>query len=163
MRATIIIHDHGHDHHHDHHVHGPDCGHAHGPTIEQAAGVRSFRDGLALVAGIALRPCSGALFVLILTWQLGIAMAGVVGAFVMGLGTATVTVAVAVMAVWAREGAFAALPQGRVGRAIPVVELALGGVIAVAALGLLVAKPLTPQRGGRPALRAPGGPRKPAA
>jgi nickel/cobalt exporter len=102
------------------------------------AGVRGFSDGLALVAGIALRPCSGALFVLILTWQLGIAMAGVVGAFVMGLGTATVTVGVAAMAVWAREGAFAALPQGRVARAIPVVELALGGVIAAAALGLLV-------------------------
>ena len=90
------------------------------------------------MAGIALRPCSGALFVLILTWQLGIGMAGVIGAFVMGLGTASVTVAVAVMAVWAREGAFAFLPQDRVVRAIPVVELALGGVIAVAALGLLV-------------------------
>jgi ABC-type nickel/cobalt efflux system permease component RcnA len=142
-------HDHGHGHehhahhandHHSHdagHVHGPDCGHAHGPTIEEVEGVRSFRDALALVAGIALRPCSGALFVLILTWQLGIAMAGVVGAFVMGLGTAAVTIGVAVMAVWAREGAFAALPQGRVARAIPVVELGLGGVIAAAALGLL--------------------------
>lgn len=140
-------HDHDHQDHahhppvhatqHEDHVHGPDCGHAHGPTIEEVEGVRSFRDGLALVAGIALRPCSGALFVLILTWQLGIAMAGVVGAFVMGLGTASVTIAVAVMAVWAREGAFAALPQGRVARAIPVVELALGGVIAIAALGLL--------------------------
>jgi hypothetical protein len=41
------------------------------------------------------------------------------------------------MAVWAREGAFAALPQGRVARALPVVEVALGGLIAVAALGLL--------------------------
>jgi ABC-type nickel/cobalt efflux system permease component RcnA len=140
-------HDHGHEHnaHHDHghhghdtgHVHGPDCGHAHGPTIEEVEGVRSFRDALALVAGIALRPCSGALFVLVLTWQLGIAMAGVVGAFVMGLGTAAVTIGVAVMAVWSREGAFAALPQGRVARAIPVVELGLGGVIAAAALGLL--------------------------
>lgn len=137
-------HHHGHHHHHDHdqgqdgHVHGPDCGHAHGPTLEEVERVRSFRDGLALVAGIALRPCSGALFVLILTWQLGIAMAGVVGAFVMGLGTALVTIAVAVMAVWAREGAFAALPQGRVARAIPLVELALGAMIAAAALGLLV-------------------------
>jgi ABC-type nickel/cobalt efflux system permease component RcnA len=139
--AHGLRHDHDHGHkghaHDDHHVHGPDCGHAHGPTVEQVAEVRSFRDGLALVAGIAFRPCSGALFVLILTWQLGIAMAGVIGAFVMGLGTASVTVAVAAMAVWAREGAFAALPQGRVARAIPVVELALGGVIAVAALGLL--------------------------
>jgi nickel/cobalt transporter (NicO) family protein len=131
-------HDHGHGHAHDHgHGHGPGCGHAHGPTLEEVQGVRSFRDAAALVAGIALRPCSGALFVLILTWQLGIAMAGVIGAFVMGLGTASVTVAVAVMAVWTREGAFAALPQGRVGRAVPVLELALGGVIAAAALGLL--------------------------
>jgi ABC-type nickel/cobalt efflux system permease component RcnA len=130
-------HDHNQDHHADTHVHGPDCGHAHGPSIEQVAGVRSFRDAAALVAGIALRPCSGALFVLILTWQLGIGMAGVIGAFVMGLGTAAVTVGVAVMAVWAREGAFAALPQGRVAQAVPLVELVLGGMIAAAALGLL--------------------------
>ena len=101
------------------------------------ASISTFRDGVALVAGIAVRPCSGALFVLILTWQFGIAMAGVVGAFVMGFGTALVTVGVAVLAVWAREGAFAALPGGRIARAVPFVELALGGVIAVAALGLL--------------------------
>jgi nickel/cobalt transporter (NicO) family protein len=136
-------HDHGgHHHHHDHHHHdhddhGPHCNHAHGPTLDEVARVSGWRDGLALVAGIAIRPCSGALFVLILTWQLGIAMAGVIGAFVMGLGTAMVTVAVALMAVWAREGAFAALPTGRVAQAVPYVELTLGGVIAVAALGLL--------------------------
>jgi nickel/cobalt transporter (NicO) family protein len=142
-------HDHGHDHGHPHehghaqdhgqpHVHGPQCNHAHGPTLDEVASVTGWRDGLALVAGIAIRPCSGALFVLILTWQLGIAMAGVIGAFVMGFGTGLVTVGVALMAVWAREGVFAALPVGRVARAVPFVELALGGVIAVAALGLLV-------------------------
>ena len=136
-------HDHGHhDHDHGHeeghgHVHGPHCNHAHGPTLEEVSSISTFRDGVALVAGIAVRPCSGALFVLILTWQFGIAMAGVVGAFVMGFGTALVTVGVAVLAVWAREGAFAALPGGRIARAVPFVELALGGVIAVAALGLL--------------------------
>jgi ABC-type nickel/cobalt efflux system permease component RcnA len=135
---------HGHDHGHAHaqddhdHDHGPHCTHAHGPTIDEVAAISGWRDGLALVAGIAIRPCSGALFVLVLTWQLGIALAGVIGAFVMGLGTGLVTVGVALMAVWAREGAFAALPTARITRAVPFAELALGGVIAVAALGLLI-------------------------
>ena len=82
-------HDHAHDHHHGgpDHVHGPHCGHAHGPSLEEVAKVRTWRDGLALVAGIALRPCSGALFVLILTWQLGVALAGVVLALIGLLGS----------------------------------------------------------------------------
>lgn len=129
--------DHGHHHHHDH-DHGPHCNHAHGPTVAEVERVGSFREALALVGGIALRPCSGALFVLVLTWQLGIALAGVVGAFVMGLGTALVTVAAALMAVWAREGALSGLGAGRVARAMPVLQLALGSVIAVAAGGLLI-------------------------
>ncbi|MFN4202075.1 MAG: nickel/cobalt transporter [Tabrizicola sp.] len=129
--------DDDHDHHHDH---GPGCTHAHGPTLEAVAQVASFRDGLVLVAGIALRPCSGALFVLVLTWQLGIALAGIAGAFVMGLGTALVTVGAAVLSVWAREGAFLGLGTGRLARALPVVELAVGAAIAVAALGLLAGR-----------------------
>jgi ABC-type nickel/cobalt efflux system permease component RcnA len=132
---------HHHDHHthdHDHHDHGPHCNHAHGPTVEQVERIGGWRDGLALVTGIALRPCSGALFVLVLTWQLGIALAGVAGAFVMGLGTAMVTVAAALLAVWAREGAFAGLGSGGVAKAMPLVQLAVGAVIAVAAIGLLI-------------------------
>lgn len=139
-------HDHGHAHgHHDHqahqdhdHVHGPHCTHAHGPTVEEVERISGWRDGFALVAGIALRPCSGALFVLVLTWQLGIAAAGVVGAFVMGLGTALITVTAALMAVWAREGAFLGLGSDGVARAMPVVQLAVGAVIALAAGGLLI-------------------------
>lgn len=128
---------HGHDHHHHHHDHGPGCTHAHGPTVEQAERVASFRDGLALVTGIALRPCSGALFVLVLTWQLGIALAGIVGAFVMGLGTALVTVGSAALSVWAREGALQGFGNGRLAQVLPVVELAVGAAIAAAALALL--------------------------
>jgi ABC-type nickel/cobalt efflux system permease component RcnA len=102
------------------------------------AQVRGWRDAALLVGGIALRPCSGALFVLVLTWQLGIAAAGVIGAFVMGAGTAAVTVAVAALAVWAREGVLEGLGGGRWARTLPVLELAVGGAIALAALGLLL-------------------------
>jgi ABC-type nickel/cobalt efflux system permease component RcnA len=130
-------HHHDHHDHHDHHEHGPHCTHAHGPTLEEAASVTGWRDGVLLVAGIAARPCAGALFVLVLTWQLGIALAGVMGAVVMGLGTATVTVAVALMAAWAREGLLTGAGAGRLARAVPILELTLGAVIAVAALVLL--------------------------
>lgn len=130
-------HHHHHHHHHDHHDHGPHCTHAHGPTLAEVEAVGGWRDALALVAGIAIRPCSGALFVLIITFQLGIALAGVIGALVMGLGTALVTVTAALLAVWAREGALAGLGLGRFGRALPVIELAVGLVIAIAAIGLL--------------------------
>jgi nickel/cobalt transporter (NicO) family protein len=133
-------HDHSHDDNHGH-EHCATCGHAHGPTLEQVSSLTGWRDAMVLVAGIAMRPCSGALFVLILTWQLGIALAGVVGAFAMGLGTALVTTGVAALAVWAREGALAGLGAGkggaRMARALPVIELTAGGVIAAAAFGLL--------------------------
>lgn len=97
-----------------------------------------WRDAAALVGGIAMRPCSGALFILIITFQLGIALAGVVGALVMGLGTAVITVGAALMAVWAREGALSGLGLDRFSRALPVIELTLGAIIAIAALGLLI-------------------------
>lgn len=119
------------------HVHTANCSHAHGPTLEEVGRLGGWRDAAALVAGIAMRPCTGALFLLILTWQVGIGAAGVAGAFAMGLGTAAVTIAVAAMAVWAREGALASLAPGRVARALPVLELAVGATITAVALGLL--------------------------
>jgi ABC-type nickel/cobalt efflux system permease component RcnA len=125
-------HDHDHHHHHDAH-----CNHAHGPTLEQVTALTGWRDTAALIAGIAIRPCSGALFLLILTFQMGIAAAGIAGTFAMGLGTASVTVAVAVLAVWSREGLFATLGETRLARALPVVEMAAGAVVVVIAWQML--------------------------
>jgi nickel/cobalt transporter (NicO) family protein len=140
-RQDAYAHHHADDHpaaHDPHHVHGPECTHSHGPTLAEVEALGGWRDAVALVAGIALRPCSGALFVLIITFQLGIALAGVVGALVMGLGTALVTVAAALLAVWAREGALSGLGLGRFARALPVIELVVGAIIVFAATGLLI-------------------------
>ena len=115
------------------------CGNAHGPSPQQAAEVRSLRDAAALVAGIAIRPCTGALFVLILTWRMGIEAAGIAGAFAMGLGTATVTVAVALASVSLREGAFFALSSTTGARTVgPALELAAGALVALVAGQLLL-------------------------
>lgn len=136
-------HVHGHDGHgHAHsdtHTHDDacGCGHAHGPSLEQAAAVTSWRDAVVLVAAIAMRPCSGALFLLVLTFAMGIGWAGVAGAFVMGLGTAVVTVLSAALAFWAREGALIAVPGAGLARALPLIEVAVGAVIATVSLILM--------------------------
>jgi nickel/cobalt transporter (NicO) family protein len=126
--------DHGHTH-----VHGPDCSHAHGPSGADMERLHGWRDAAALIASIAIRPCTGALFLLILTWKMGIGAAGVAGAYAMGLGTSAVTLAVAAASVTMREGAFAAVGRSRgLAVALPALELAAGGFVALVAGGMLI-------------------------
>ena len=96
-----------------------------------------WRDVVALIAGIAMRPCFGALFLLILTWQFGIGMAGVAGVLAMRIGTAIVTVTVAGVAAVVREGALASLSGQSMIRILPWFEVFAGGLITVIALSLL--------------------------
>ncbi|WP_170379021.1 nickel/cobalt transporter [Ruegeria atlantica] len=131
-------HHHGHDHHHDHDV-CSDCGHRHGPSVEEVAQVGSLREALLLIAGIAARPCTGALFVLILTWQMGIAMVGIAGAFAMALGTAMVTTLVGWTSFGLRGGLLASASATRFASVLaPTIELVAGLTIAVIASGLLL-------------------------
>ncbi len=133
--------DHSH-HDHDHKGTGhicSDCGHAHAPTPAQAAAVTSWRDAVAVIAVIAARPCTGAIFLLILTYALGLFWVGIIGAFVMGIGTAALTAMVAFAAAGARESTLAQAASAKgTATLLAIAECGAGLLIALVALQLLV-------------------------
>ena len=97
-------HDHGH-HHHDHghdHVHDEHCGHCHGPEPADLAGPGGWRRGLAAILTVGIRPCSGAILVLVFALAQGLFWAGIAATFLMGLGTAMTVAIIAAIAVSAK-------------------------------------------------------------
>jgi nickel/cobalt transporter (NicO) family protein len=92
------------------HVHGFHChddhesawGHAHGPEPTMLAGAGGWRRGLAAVVAVGLRPCSGAIIVLIFALAQDLFWTGVGATLIMGLGTAATVAAIATVAVSAR-------------------------------------------------------------
>ncbi|TYL92089.1 nickel/cobalt transporter [Bradyrhizobium rifense] len=98
-------HDHGHAHaHHAHdHVHDEHCGHSHGPTPSELAGPGGWRRGFAAILTVGIRPCSGAILVLVFALAQGLFWAGIAATFLMGLGTAITVAAIAVIAVSAKD------------------------------------------------------------
>lgn len=98
-------HDHAHDHHHDDdegHALGHAWGHAHAPEPSELAGRDWLKRGLTAVVAVGLRPCSGAIIVLVFALAQGLFLIGVASTFAMGLGTAITVAAIATLAVGAR-------------------------------------------------------------
>jgi len=98
-------HHHGHAHAHDHHHHGDEAsawGHAHAPEPQELTGRHWFRRGLAAIVAVGLRPCSGAIIVLVFALAQGLFWIGVASTFLMGIGTAITVAAIATLAVGAR-------------------------------------------------------------
>jgi len=100
-------HHHDHDHHHHHHddEHAAAWGHAHGPEPEELAGPGGWRRGFSAIVAVGLRPCSGAIIVLVFALAQGLFWAGVAATFLMGLGTAITVAAIATLAVAFRSAA----------------------------------------------------------
>ena len=92
-------------HHHDHGDDASAWGHAHAPEPEELAGPGGWKRGLSAVVAVGLRPCSGAILVLVFALAQGLFWAGVVSTFVMGLGTAITVAVIATIAVSAKAWA----------------------------------------------------------
>lgn len=121
--------DHGHDHDHEH-------GHHHVVTAEQTGG--DWREQLGVVLGVGLRPCSGALVVLVFALSQGILLAGIAAVFLMGLGTAITVSALAVLAVGAKGFATRYLgAEGKLGSRV-VWWAELVGALVVFAFGAVL-------------------------
>jgi ABC-type nickel/cobalt efflux system permease component RcnA len=136
-------HDHGHHHHayaHDHdHAHAEHCGHSHGPTPAELAGPGGWRRGFGAIFAVGIRPCSGAILVLVFALAQGLFWAGVAATFVMGLGTAITVATIAVIAVSAKDLA-RRLSAGRDGGGALVMrglEFGAAGLVLLLGVGLL--------------------------
>ncbi len=139
-------HDHGHGHGHAHHHHGHDhvhdehCGHSHGPAPSELAGPGGWRRGLAAILTVGIRPCSGAILVLVFALAQGLFWAGIAATFLMGLGTAITVAAIAIIAVSARDVA-RRLSAGRDGGGalfMRGIEFGAAGLVLLFGTGLLL-------------------------
>jgi nickel/cobalt transporter (NicO) family protein len=143
-------HGHGHDHHHDHHhhdhdhgrdqhVHDEHCGHSHGPEPSELAGPGGWRRGFGAIFAVGIRPCSGAILVLVFALAQGLFWAGIAATFVMGLGTAITVAAIAVIAVSAKDLArrLSAGTEGGGTLVMRGVEFGAAGLVLLFGVGLL--------------------------
>lgn len=110
----------GHDHSHDHedhtyhqcaseHLHSPACHHKHNHQVHehQAAEQKTAQRSLwAMILAVGIRPCTGAVLVLLFAISTDIFIWGVAATFAMALGTALTVSALAGVSVLVRDGSF---------------------------------------------------------
>ncbi len=144
MALAAHRHDEGHHHgpdHHDHHdhVHGEHCDHCHGPDPAELAGPGGWRRGLSAILAVGVRPCSGAILVLVFALAQGLFWAGIAATFLMGLGTAITVAAIAVLAVSAKDVAqrLSAAREGGGMLFMRGIEFGAAGLVLLFGVGLL--------------------------
>ncbi|MEM7563285.1 MAG: nickel/cobalt transporter [Pseudomonadota bacterium] len=97
-------HDHNHAGHHEHdhetHDHHADCGCKHAYVPESG---QSWLQTMAVIFSIGVRPCSGAVLVLIYAHLVGVFHYGIVATLCMGLGTGLSVSAIALGSQYARQ------------------------------------------------------------
>ncbi|MEM5583096.1 DUF1007 family protein [Roseibium sp. AS2] len=139
----------GHSHGHHHHDFGADgvcssCGHAHAPTPDMIQGKITVTRALSIILAVGLRPCTGALVVLVFALSQGMIAAGITSTLAMAVGTGITVSLLAGLAVGAKDLAVRLFGEGsamsvRIHRTIEIVGAAvvflLGLTLLIAAVG----------------------------
>jgi nickel/cobalt transporter (NicO) family protein len=140
-------HDH-HSHHHDDHQHGPHCNHAHAPAPADVRGDVSLWHMITLAFAVGLRPCTGAILVLVFAWTADLYWAGIASTVAMGVGVFLTVAAIATASVFARSWAMrlSAADNQRLARAGHILRWA-GGIVITAMGALMFLGSLGPNAG----------------
>lgn len=151
--APAVAHVHGPgcnhgDDHHDHlhddhahsaqdaaHVHDEHCGHVHMPEPSQLEGPWVWSKAISLAMTVGIRPCTGAILVMLFALSQGLLWAGIFATFMMSFGTALTVSALAALAVGSRDLAvrWAGTESPWAGRLETLVGI--GGAVVVILLG----------------------------
>lgn len=139
-------HDHeGHDHHHDHHDgHHDHHDHHHGPDVSTLGRERlTVRRAMPIVLAVGVRPCGGALIVLVFAIANGLYIAGIGATFAMSMGTAATVSVLAVLTLTSKKLAMRFAERdmtwaGRVEKGLKLLGalalIAFGGLFLLASL-----------------------------
>jgi nickel/cobalt exporter len=122
-------------HDHDHHAHDEHCGHAHAPEPKALSQDWSLAKACSMAFAIGLRPCTGAILVLLAAYPLGLYWAGVLSVFAMAAGTFLTVSLIAALTVYSKHLALRLAGSG--GRAVRWLDFSLrfGAGILVTFLG----------------------------
>lgn len=101
----------------------------------QLAGPFSWRKVMAVVFSVGIRPCTGAILVLVFALAQGLFWAGVAATFAMALGTAITVAVLATLALGSRE---LALKLGGTNSTWASMVCAIGGATIILLFGLLM-------------------------
>jgi nickel/cobalt exporter len=115
------------------------CDHVHLPPPEEIEALTRWREVAGVVVAAGIRPCAGALVVLVFALSQGLFAAGIAATFAMALGTALTTGFCAALAVFAKSLALRlAGGHGAAGAVLVAgIELLAGAVVVVLGISLL--------------------------
>ena len=138
-------HGHAHEHHHAHgHAHPHDhddeaCGHSHAPDPRLLTQPLTLTRAWAAILAVGIRPCSGAIIVLVFALSQQLLLAGIASVLVMSLGTAITVSSLAILAVSAKNVALrvAGVSSATTERVVRVLEICAAAFVMLLGLTLL--------------------------